>query len=86
MCLPSVSLPSFSDHYTGLNDRSLERGFTWSDGSPVTYLNWLPGEPNDHTGLENCIEMWPPTRGWNDQACGDRRGYICKQPLGIYLD
>ncbi|CAH3127383.1 unnamed protein product [Pocillopora meandrina] len=67
--------------WIGLNDWSLERGFTWSDGSPVTYLNWLPGEPNDKTGMENCIEMWPPSRGWNDQSCADRRGYICKQPL-----
>ncbi|XP_078378069.1 uncharacterized protein LOC144661244 [Oculina patagonica] len=67
--------------WIGLNDRALERGFSWSDGSPVTYLNWLPGEPNDKTGLENCIEMWPPSRGWNDQPCGDKRGYICKQPL-----
>ncbi|PFX30431.1 Macrophage mannose receptor 1 [Stylophora pistillata] len=67
--------------WIGLNDRSLERGFEWSDGSPVAYLNWLPGEPNDNTAMENCIEMWPPSRGWNDQSCADRRGYICKQPL-----
>ena len=70
----------------GLNDRALERGFSWSDSSPVAYLNWLPDEPNDNTGLENCVEMWPPSRGWNDQACGDRRGYVCKQPLGVCLD
>ncbi|XP_068726517.1 macrophage mannose receptor 1-like [Montipora capricornis] len=66
--------------WIGLNDRALEAGYTWSDGSPVTFLNWNPGEPNDKIGGENCVEMYSNSR-WNDKACNVLNGYICRQPL-----
>ena len=31
---------------TGLNDQTNERRIVWSDGSPVDYASWAPGEPN----------------------------------------
>ncbi|XP_074624200.1 uncharacterized protein LOC141882148 isoform X4 [Acropora palmata] len=76
----------FSDNrhgqvWLGLNDRNIEAGYTWSDGSPVTFLNWYPGEPNDVNNVENCAEMYPVDTRWNDMKCTDLNGYICKQPL-----
>ena len=69
-----------------MNDRNIEAGYTWSDGSPVTFLNWHPGEPNDVNDVENCAEMYPPDTWWNDTKCTNLNGYICKQPLGkVYL-
>jgi hypothetical protein len=36
--------------WIGLNDYSMEGGFTWTDGSAVDYVNWYSGEPNDYGG------------------------------------
>ncbi len=37
--------------WTGANDIQLEGNFVWeSSGLPVTYFNWLGGEPNNAGG------------------------------------
>lgn len=54
------------DFCLGLNDRAFERGFSWFDSSFVVYVYWLFGEFNDNIGLENCVEMWFLSCGWND--------------------
>ncbi|XP_044171531.1 macrophage mannose receptor 1-like [Acropora millepora] len=72
--------------WLGLNDRNIEAGYTWSDGSPVTFLNWHPSEPNDLYNIEKCTEMNPGDTLWNDALCYLRHGYVCKQPLGkVYV-
>ena len=78
--LPVLRLHAYL-FYLGLNDRAVERGYTWSDGSPVTFINWLSGEPSNNF-YENCIEMFQNGFQWNDLRCIEARGYICKQPLG----
>ena len=67
---------------TGLNDRSREKHFVWSDGSLLDYTFWNNKEPNDNTGRENCVEMTANYGGWNDLDCNQRRGYVCKKELG----
>ncbi|XP_015761322.1 PREDICTED: macrophage mannose receptor 1-like [Acropora digitifera] len=67
--------------WLGLNDRNIEAGYIWSDGSPVTFLNWAPLEPNDVNNVENCAEMYLANTRWNDVKCTTLIGYICKQPL-----
>ena len=59
----------------------MERGYTWSDGSPVTFINWHSSEPSNNF-YDNCIEMYQNSFQWNDLRCLEARGYICKQPLG----
>uniref|UniRef100_A0A4W6EU42 C-type lectin domain-containing protein n=1 Tax=Lates calcarifer TaxID=8187 RepID=A0A4W6EU42_LATCA len=34
-----------------------EGQWMWTDGSNFDYQIWGPGEPNNHGGAENCIEM-----------------------------
>ncbi len=29
----------------------------WSDGTPLNFVNWAGGEPNNANGGENCVEM-----------------------------
>ena len=36
----------------------------WSDGSPLNYTNWYPGEPSKiDNELSNCVEIWD-RHGW----------------------
>ncbi|XP_048579859.1 uncharacterized protein LOC5521691 isoform X2 [Nematostella vectensis] len=67
--------------WIGLNDRNIEGGWQWSDGSPLAYVAWNGGEPNDLVGVENCGEMVAGNRLWNDYSCSQQRGYICKSKL-----
>jgi lectin-like protein len=41
--------------------------FTWVNGDPLTYTNWLPHEPNNARGVESYGEMnWGGAGKWND--------------------
>lgn len=31
--------------------------FIWLDGAQWNYADWLPGEPNNTAGVENCVEL-----------------------------
>ena len=57
----------------GFTDESQEGQWGWSNGDPVTYVNWAPGEPNNGQGIfafENLAVMYgagDPRAGlWND--------------------
>jgi hypothetical protein len=32
-------------------------GFYWMDGSPLNFVNWDKGEPNNANGGEHCVEV-----------------------------
>ena len=44
----------------------------WCDGQPWIYANWAPGEPNNHGGNENRIQLYGPNKLWNDVGEGWR--------------
>ncbi|XP_076118934.1 uncharacterized protein LOC143099908 [Alosa pseudoharengus] len=54
--------------------------FIWLDGAHWGYADWLPGEPNDTIGVEDCIELLSNGK-FNDMPCWDLRAYICSYPL-----
>lgn len=60
---------------------SASAGYTWSDGTPLSHTNWAPGEPNDHDGREDCVEMVTNGNGsrssWNDLNCDAHQDWIC---------
>lgn len=69
---------SGADWWIGLSDATSEGAFAWLDGSPVTYTNWEPGEPNDHGSGEDCGEMKVSDNGiWNDVPCGESKPFMC---------
>uniref|UniRef100_A0A8C7XLI7 C-type lectin domain-containing protein n=1 Tax=Oryzias sinensis TaxID=183150 RepID=A0A8C7XLI7_9TELE len=57
-------------------------GWGWTDNTPLAFVNWASGEPNDafHPGEaaeENCVEMYPDGR-WNDNNCMLKKGFACR--------
>ena len=70
--------------WIGLNDIKKENKFVWSDGTTSTYRKWIPPEPNNHNGNEDCVELaktgWPVHTKviWNDVACSKSMAFICK--------
>ncbi len=54
--------------WIGYSDATAEGSFVWYDGSPISYTNWAPGEPNDAGGVEDCTQIYPDG-SWNDLNC-----------------
>ncbi|XP_032115105.1 pulmonary surfactant-associated protein A-like isoform X1 [Sapajus apella] len=53
--------------YVGLTEGPSPGDFRYSDGTPVNYTNWYPGEPAGQ-GTETCVEMYTDGQ-WNDKSC-----------------
>ncbi|XP_026880090.2 macrophage mannose receptor 1-like [Electrophorus electricus] len=68
------------DTWIGLR-RTDDGTYKWSDGWPVFYTHWGPGEPTHHKG-EGCVSMHGRSffiQGtWNDTDCTARKPYLCK--------
>uniref|UniRef100_A0A673HA46 C-type lectin domain-containing protein n=1 Tax=Sinocyclocheilus rhinocerous TaxID=307959 RepID=A0A673HA46_9TELE len=74
-----------TDAWIGLRRLAGSDSYKWSDGWPVFFTHWGPGEPTDHEG-EGCVSMHAPSlfiQGtWNDTACAATKPYICKITKG----
>ncbi|XP_034280803.2 pulmonary surfactant-associated protein D-like [Pantherophis guttatus] len=62
--------------FLGITDLKTEGTFRYLNDQPLTYINWLPGEPNNN-GKENCVEMFSNGK-WNDKSCGEKRLLVCE--------
>ncbi len=63
--------------WAGLNDVANEGAWVWSNGEPVAYTNWSPGEPND-SGGEDCQQILWSGYAWNDLNCVSALPYVCE--------
>ena len=55
----------------------------WSDGSSATFLNWEPGEPNNHGGpvAPRCVKMSVTSGHFFDEECGLLYNFACQGNL-----
>ncbi|XP_074140076.1 C-type lectin domain family 4 member G [Sminthopsis crassicaudata] len=64
---------------TATRARGRVNGYTWVDGSKLTFSYWNIGEPNDSRRNENCI-MILYTGRWNDAPCNNLNdNWICEK-------
>uniref|UniRef100_A0A8C2PSA1 C-type lectin domain-containing protein n=1 Tax=Cyprinus carpio TaxID=7962 RepID=A0A8C2PSA1_CYPCA len=74
-----------TDAWIGLRRLAGSDSYKWSDGWPVFFTHWGPGEPTNHEG-EGCVSMHAPSHfiqgTWNDTACAAAKPYICKITKG----
>ncbi|RXN33599.1 mannose-binding C-like protein [Labeo rohita] len=63
--------------YIGVTDRETEGRMVNTEGNPLTYTNWGPGQPDDYKGLQDCGVIEDSGR-WDDGSCGDIRPIMCE--------
>ena len=76
-------------HWVGFSDQSAEGGWVWSDDSPVAYVDWADGEPNNYGNGEDCGEIVVGGLAgggtWNDQKCDRKSKAICEKRGDNYV-
>ncbi|XP_072023076.1 neurocan core protein-like [Amphiura filiformis] len=67
--------------WIGLNDRTTEDSFKWSDGTQNDYNYWNPGEPNNAHDTEDCVAVLTNSASmkWNDVSCTLDKRFVCKK-------
>merc|ERR1719353_1448405 len=88
----AFALTGGRDTWLGLNGEEDEYNYVWSDGTPMDYHGWAPGEPNNCCGAgddEDCGGYWSGrndgTPSWDSlyggESCGGELAYICRYTL-----
>ncbi|CAH3189906.1 unnamed protein product, partial [Porites evermanni] len=79
--------------WIGLNDRSVEGSFVWTNKEISKFRFWAPQQPNDWKN-EDCVHTLGAKHGytWNDVPCTNCYNYTCfkvmlfdKKPLCVYF-
>ncbi|XP_029970822.1 macrophage mannose receptor 1-like isoform X2 [Salarias fasciatus] len=75
--ITQLGYASTDELWIGLNDRTIEGLFDWSDHSAVSFTSWKYGEPAISSDTENCVLITGQNGNWADRACEEKHGFIC---------
>ena len=68
---------SYNQVWVGLNDISNVGTWIWIDSSPVSYINWAAGQPNNE--VQNCGALYKViTFAWYHMPCSELKISVCK--------
>ena len=67
------------ESWIGLNDIALEGTFTWTDGSPLDWENWIVVFPPEWAQYLDCVS-YHAILGWMTYPCDEERAFMCKAP------
>ncbi len=67
--------------WIGLNDRSDEGTFVWSNGAAASYRSWAPGAPSSGAGalFADCVFARDSDGRWNDASCLELHRAMCER-------
>ncbi|XP_078506731.1 lectin-like [Lissotriton helveticus] len=66
-------------YWLGASDLYRKRHFQWTDGTPIDFKNWHPGEPFSSGGKEHCVCSNYKGQGlWGVLSCMKKFAFICK--------
>ena len=70
--------PNGERSWIGLNDRSVEGSFVWTNKEISSFRFWAPQQPNDWKN-EDCVHTLGAKHGytWNDVPCHNCYNYTC---------
>ena len=71
--------------WVGLNDKTTEGEFKWSDDSPNVYDFWASSEPNQ-SGEEDCAALSTDDSSLNDTGCSNSYSFVCSRSYKIDIE
>jgi hypothetical protein len=69
-----LALAGSARPWIGLNDEATVGDYVWINGSPVTYMNWQPGQP-DNPSTERWVKL-NADGTWDDASMPS--SYVCQ--------
>ncbi|KAM4727964.1 macrophage mannose receptor 1-like isoform 2-T2 [Anableps anableps] len=75
--ISQLGYASTDELWIGLNDKTIEGLFDWSDHTTVTFTSWEFGEPAVSSNEEDCVLIRGENGNWADRSCDEKHGFIC---------